>query len=951
MIRGTLNGSPVRIEQRLSNILCGALLAFFVLAGPSPAVAEKAIPAPLYEDARDRFDKRDYTGAIIQLKSALQKNPENLPARILLGHAYLEIKESQAAIKELTIARRSGADDAFTLVPLAKAYEQIGQHGRILAEIRNGNRDPDLEADIRLIRGKAYMALNKLDKAQRAFAEVARYRPKSAAAYIEYARLQLKRKDADAAEELVGAARLRAPENAEVWLVSGDLKRYRRDFEGAVVDFSKALELDPEHEGAREARAATLVDLRRFKEAESDVLLLREKSPGNPRAIYFHALILSDAGKPKEAKAVLDQASELLEAIEPEILSKTPPAVLLAGMVAYLRKDFEVAHNHLTRYVAMAPFHVSSRRTLATILMRRGNADKAIKILRQARVLAPKNVRIMAMLGKALMDKRLHAEAAELFERAAVLAPKNAKIQLNLGLTRFNIGQQDRAAEALKNALALNAEETAAAVLLSLTHLRRGRFEEALQTSQALIEQEPKNAFAHNVKGAAQMALGRLPDARASLEESLRADPSYQAARFNLAKLELRRGDLVAGEAQYQEILKANEKSTRAMVALSRIAKVRGEIDTAIRWLEKARSVDSGLVAEQIQLAKLYGEIGDSNAAIQVLRMLVRNSSKNPAALEALALMEAESGARDTALKSFNRLAAVAEFQKSAEWLVRVARHQMRLEAFKPAADALKSAVRFEPKYLPAQKTLFDLDIHLGQFKEAQRRVADLRLDYPSSPIGLTLSGDLAMRQGRPLEAAKYYDSGFREFRSPALLIRLYKAHAAAGRAKRMIGLLKSWIDEHPKDTAVRRVYAAGLMEIGREAESRTLHEALLKEAPDDPALLNNLALLYYSADDPRALPYAENAFKRAPRAAGAIDTYGWLLVQNDQAVKGLEMLRNAQARAPNVAEIKYHIAVAFYRLGRRDEARRELEAVLSSGESFKGQADAHTLWKQLSGG
>ena len=472
-----------------------------------------------------------------------------------------------------------------------------------------------------------------------------------------------------------------------------------------------------------------------------------------------------------------------------------------------------------------------------------------------------------------------------------------------------------------------------------------------MQTSQALIEREPKNAFAHNVKGAAQMALGRLPDARASLEESLRADPSYQAARFNLAKLELRRGDLAAGEAQYQEILKANEKSTRAMVALSRIARVRGEIDTAIRWLEKSRSVDSGLVAEQIQLAKLYGEIGDSSAAIRVLRTLVRNSSKNPAALEALALMEAESGSRDTALKSFNRLAAVAEFQKSAEWLVRVARHQMRLEAFKPAADALKSAVRFEPKYLPAQAALFDLDMRLGQFKAAKRRVADLRLDFPSSPIGVTLSGDLAMRQGRHLEAAKYYESGFREFRKPALLIRLYKAYAAAGQATQMIERLNVWLDKHPKDTAVRRVYATGLMEIGRDAESLALHEALLKDVPDDPAVLNNLALLYYDAGDPRALSFAENAFKRAPREAGTIDTYGWLLVQNDQAVKGLEMLRNAQARAPKVAEIKYHIAVALYRLGRRDEAKRDLEAVLSSGESFKGQIDAHTLWKQLSGG
>ena len=206
---------PRSIPKFLIALLYAALVTG-ALGEPATATAKTTAPVPLYEDARTRYEQRDYAGAIVQLKSALQQNPDYLPARLLLGQAYLATKDSQAAIKELTIAKRAGADDAFTLIPLAKAYAQLGEHGRILVELRNGNRDPDLEADILLMRGKAYMALDKLDKAQRAFAEVSRFRPDSAAAYIEYARLQMRRQDGEAAEELVGAAMIRAPEDAEV---------------------------------------------------------------------------------------------------------------------------------------------------------------------------------------------------------------------------------------------------------------------------------------------------------------------------------------------------------------------------------------------------------------------------------------------------------------------------------------------------------------------------------------------------------------------------------------------------------------------------------------------------------------------------------------------------------------------------------------------------------------
>ncbi|NKB38792.1 MAG: hypothetical protein GKR93_16800 [Gammaproteobacteria bacterium] len=50
-----------------------------------------------YEDALLLYKKKDFSTAIIQLKNALQLNEKHLPAKILLGEAYLGSGEAQAA--------------------------------------------------------------------------------------------------------------------------------------------------------------------------------------------------------------------------------------------------------------------------------------------------------------------------------------------------------------------------------------------------------------------------------------------------------------------------------------------------------------------------------------------------------------------------------------------------------------------------------------------------------------------------------------------------------------------------------------------------------------------------------------------------------------------------------------------------------------------------------------
>jgi cellulose synthase operon protein C len=112
--------------------------------------------------------------------------------------------------------------------------------------------------------------------------------------------------------------------------------------------------------------------------------------------------------------------------------------------------------------------------------------------------------------------------------------------------------------------------------------------------------------------------------------------------------------------------------------------------------------------------------------------------------------------------------------------------------------------------------------------------------------------------------------------------------------------------------------------------------------------VLNNLAVVAQKQNDKAAVGFAERAYTLRPNDPVVIDTLGWMLLGQGQLERGVGLLRDARLRDPANPEIRYHLAAALHKSGRKAEAKDELAEALKSGVTFEGIEDARKLQMEL---
>lgn len=902
--------------------------------------------AALYEKALTAGRKKEASAAIIHLKNAVQKDPSYLAAYVLLGEMYLEVADPISAEKEFLRAEQLGADRALISIPLGKAYLAQDKYDLVLQNIQPRGFNAQKTSEIQVLRGHAYFQMRQLDRALEAFDEAATADPGNILAIVGRATVLVRRGDiANATKEAAKATDI-APNNAESWQIKASIAHATGKLKEAVTDYNRAIEIEPRHLAARVARAGALMDLGNYAAAAEDVTFLRKESPLDPRAIYLQAVVEAQAGKDAESRKTLSEAVSAVEKIRPEIIEKHSPTLLLAGLINFSEGNREKSLSYLSKYVTQNPSQVGARKLLGSLLVDKGDAKEAIRILDPVLKASPNDYRLLTLMGTAHMKARLHIQASEYFDRAASLSQGAAEVTVQRALNTLGAGREDDAVADLAGIFERKGNAERAGVLLAMLQMKQGNYDAAVKVTEKLHNSEPDNLTVHNLLAAAHFSAGNRKVARATYEQILSKNPSFVTAKVNLAKLDSLEGNPSAAIKRMESVLKDDPKNVYALSELGHIALIQGNIGEAVSWFEKVRALDNRFVSALLALVDAYLTLGKPQDALKVAQQAETAAPDNPQVSMTLSRAYVAVDHKNEARAILTRLSTQSGSQS--KLLFEIARAQLTADDTIGANWSLRKAIESDPKFVPAYVGLIEVENGLGNRDSAAETLAKLRARHPNNPIANRLQGDLYMSDRQYAKAIESYRLATSGKDSGLAAQRLYLAYWANGEGEQAVQRQTRWVKEHPNDLDARMALAEGYLRLKDYAKAKGQYELIVKSRPNDANMLNNLANAYAKLNDERALEIADRAIKLAPNNPLVADTYGWQLVRSGQAEKALPHLRNAHSRASNDPEIRYHIGAALAKLARNDEAVVELETAIKTNVKFEGIEDARALISAL---
>ena len=907
--------------------LCGSMVV------SSVAMAEDR----LVRDAQQYFDKGELNAAIIQLKNALQRQPDHAEARLLLGRSHLELGDGASAEKELDRAASLGVDSAILLPLLGKAWLLQGKTDRVLEEIDGAELSGEALADHLYLRGQAFSMRGDPDQAESHFAKALGAYPGHVDSLVGQARLLFARGDAQGARERLDRALGLSRDHADAWALDGELQRQAGNLEAAEDRFNRTLALQPRHLGAYLGRAAIYIDQGRFDLAERDIGQVLRRSPRHPIAHYLLGLAAYQQGKHDEAVSALEQTLG--------VLPGHASSLVLMGTIRYQQGQYHQSIQHLRPFMMAYPEHVPGAKLLAAALLRTQQAHAAIELLEATARLAPEDAQLLAMLGSAYLESGDGSKGLDYLRRAAELAPDAASIQAKMGIAHILAGDARQATDDLEAAVNLGQGLWQADILLVVTYLNNGEVDKALAAARALQAKLPDDPMPFNLLGAVFLQKGDPDAARNAFGQALSVRPGFAPAKLNLARMDINDGQLERARSKFLEVLAADEASLDAMYGMTDLAHLQGQPGQVEQWLQRARKHHPQAVKPSVLLAEYFLRVNQPLKALDVARALNEHQPNQPDALRVLGLAQMATDSNAAGVATFKRLAELLPDNVQVQYLLGSA--AVKHQDLGMARAAFRKVLELEAHHAGA---LFSLgSIHLGANEHDQAaRYAKLLLEqHAGQPWGYALSADMLASEGEYAAAAIQAREAYGHDPSQSRLLRYHHLLKQSDARQEAAELLEAWLQQHPLDASVHLLAAMDLQELGKPRVAMDHYEKVLAQHPGNVIALNNLAWLYLEEDPKRALRHAEQAYQASPDRPEVLDTYGWALVRNGEAQKGLTFLQDALVKAPHLAQIRYHTAVALHKTGRDREARLELEQALRS-PAFEGRDAALVLYESL---
>lgn len=916
-------------------LLLGVVLQAIVVAGCSKD------PSALFEDAKARAAKGDKAGAIIQLKSALGKEPNNGAMRFMLGRVYNETYDPPSAEKELRRATELGVvEGGRVAVELARSLRVQGKFLEVLKDVEPRSAyEKEQLASIHALRGRSLQSLGKDVDAKKSLAEAQALSPENPDVVLLQAQIKIVEGEADVALSLVDRLVARVPGNLEALTYRAGILRHLGRTDDSLKAFLAVLTLHPTHYGALRGITVLLTWGGKVDEAQKYMDVLKQAYKGHPQILLDQGVI--DFVQKKYDKARV--AAEMVLKSHPQML----PAQLLLGLAQQALGNSMQAEQSLTQYVTADPKSLIGRYALAAQLLSMNQARKASDVLRPALNENLNDPSIMILAGDISSRVGDHGKAFEWYDKAAKLDPTRADAQVARAFVQLRLGQIDTGLEGLEGAFELLKRASPSDEVLVMVSLARGDFERAARVISNIEKQSPNSPITFNLKGMVLLATGRKPEAVQAFEAALKLQPGFFPAAHNLARLDLGDGNLDAARKRYGIVLGTEKNDMPSLLALAGVERQAGRVLEEEEYLERAIKARPSYVEPKRRMVRSLWLRGEKERAVELSEKAFAASPDDASAIMLAAETQLLAGNTNRAVQIITRLEAADK--NSASVQVTVAQIQSAAGRVTDAERSLRKALLVEPRYEPAQRNIVGLLMASGRDSSALEFARQVQKSQSKDTIGFVLEAAIHEAKRRYPEAlAAYGAAQVRSVGNGVVAAGIYRVRAASGKRKEGLAELEKFVQDHPRVADARLVLAFVKYSEGDLAGAAAQYEALASYHPNDTAGMNGLAWVYHKLKDPRARITAERAYGLNLDSPQIQDTLGVILLDAGEIKRGHALIAMAAAALPNDPDVRFHLAFALNKAGDKTGARQQLTQLLSTPKLFESRREAEKLLESL---
>ncbi len=379
----------------------------------------------------------------------------------------------------------------------------------------------------------------------------------------------------------------KSPNKARPYSNLGVAQKLQNKTDEAVLNFRKALQLDPD-----------------FASAHDNL-----------------GIVLDDQGKTDEAIEHFRRAIE----INPKFVK----AHNNLGVALLKQGKTDEAVEHFLQALQMKPDFARPYNNLGLARVKQGKLDEAVAAYFKALQLNPKLAEAQLNLGDALLKQGKTEQAIIHFQKALQLDSDNAGAHNNLGGQLLNQGQLDEALEHLTHALKINPDLAEAHNNVGIIMIQQGNLDAAITHFQDAVRIKPDFQLAQSNLQRALAIRNKKGMQAENIQNSLKKKPDDPQLHYQLGNFYLGKGKLTMAIAEFEGALALRPKFLAARNNLAMAYAANRQYDQALAAFKKLIELDPDNAGSYYNIAVLYALQNKVPDSIAWLKQAIDNGYQN----------------------------------------------------------------------------------------------------------------------------------------------------------------------------------------------------------------------------------------------------------------------------------------------------------------------------------